>query len=336
VHGRACPAQQPVRVEVGVGGVGDGGADAHRCHDFQSFDHHRRGERLEQAAGQGGGPFRGAAVLDDDELVARQSRHQVLCTHLCLQPPGGGLQQLVTGSAAQAVVDHPEVVEVDGQRRRGRPAGGPVAGNGELLDESGAVEQAGQRVVPGQVHQLGLGVGPVGFGLLGAAAGGDQLMFVQPPFVGAEDDDPHLSGAGGEVGGAGGAEQGGMPAPVGRLDVDDDFGDRPDHDQRGDAVSGVQDPVADGHQLLQPGAEQVAAAVAGPGQEAVVDGGDGAVVAGEQVATRRLVKQPLEVHQPPAGRTGGRRLRRCRRCHPGWCRRCGGCRGGHAQDGLRR
>ena len=71
--------------------------------------------------------------------------------------------QLVAGAVAERVVDVLEVVEVEHQRR----AGGAVAA--DVLDvalqrarERAAIEQAGQRVVVGQVAQLGLVAAPLG------------------------------------------------------------------------------------------------------------------------------------------------------------------------------
>jgi len=70
--------------------------------------------------------------------------------------PGPG-DHLVANGVAMRVVDRLEMVQIDHQQRTTRPVP-PSAGElaPELLLEPAAVEQAGQRVVVGEVRQFGL------------------------------------------------------------------------------------------------------------------------------------------------------------------------------------
>ena len=99
-----------------------------------------------------------SGVLQDHELVAAEARDDVGVAHGAAQPVGDRAQQLVAAGMAERVVDLLELVEVDevhgaravGARRfvtRARPSG----------RGRGAVGQSGQRIVAGQMIDLGLG-----------------------------------------------------------------------------------------------------------------------------------------------------------------------------------
>ncbi|MNP16498.1 hypothetical protein D3C76_1088930 [compost metagenome] len=89
-----------------------------------------------------------AEAGDDAELVAAETRNQVLAAGGGLDMAGDGLEQFVAGIVAKAVVDTFEVVDVEEHHRQ--PIGaGRVFGQlfGEQLVEAATVDQVGQRVV---------------------------------------------------------------------------------------------------------------------------------------------------------------------------------------------
>ena len=96
-------------------------------------------------------------LLQDDELVAAEPRHDVGLAHDLAQPLGDRAQQLVAAGVAQRVVDLLELVEVDEVygERTAAPQGGERRVH--LVAEEGAVGQVGQHVVARQMVDLGLG-----------------------------------------------------------------------------------------------------------------------------------------------------------------------------------
>ena len=102
----------------------------------------------------------------DGELVATEAPEDVGLAQALLQRAGAGDDELVARGVAEAVVDRLEAVEVEHEQRAlgaVAAAAGDVLGQGAV--DAAAVEQAGERVVVGQVAQL----------VLQAAALGDVL-----------------------------------------------------------------------------------------------------------------------------------------------------------------
>jgi hypothetical protein len=114
-------------------------------------------DRLAQVGGQPLGhrqrlPFAADPVQQHRELVPAEPRGGVALPQPCPQPLGHRLQDPVAGRVAEAVVDGPEVVEVQQQQRGGGAAGHHLL---EPLLEPGPVGQAGERVdavPPGQLR----------------------------------------------------------------------------------------------------------------------------------------------------------------------------------------
>ncbi len=119
--------------------------------------------RLNDAPGQQLGILGALDFLDDGEFVAAHAGHDVAFAHALLQPRRDFNEKLVAGQVAIAVIDHLEAVEVEAEQGQMRLMA-VRAGQHPLhvLGEQGAVGQAGQRVVVGQVRNLRLGLLLVG------------------------------------------------------------------------------------------------------------------------------------------------------------------------------
>ena len=93
------------------------------------------------------------------ELVAGEAGDDVGGPHPLAHDRGDVADQVVAGVVAERVVDRLEAVDVDDHHRALAAVAG---GEGDVLVELGAeaaaVEQAGERVVIGEVAQLGLGL----------------------------------------------------------------------------------------------------------------------------------------------------------------------------------
>ena len=121
------------------------------------------------------------------ELVAGEAGDDVGGPHPLAQDRGDAADQVVAGLVPEAVVDLLEAVDVDDHHRAlAAVAGGEGDVAVELGAEAAAVEEPGERVVVGQVAQLGLG-------LLGLRRGrprgssrsaGGKLLAAPPPSPG--------------------------------------------------------------------------------------------------------------------------------------------------------
>jgi hypothetical protein len=146
-----------VRAMLGVEAHPHGGA--HR--EAVLLQHEGLAEGLQDALHAGIDILRRFHVLQQhDELVAAQAGHGVGVAHHLLQPAGHGLQQRIAHRVAQAVVDVLEAVQV--HEEHGQVAVAPLGarqGLAAAVHQQGAVGQAGQRVVIGQlVDAPGLGL----------------------------------------------------------------------------------------------------------------------------------------------------------------------------------
>ena len=101
-----------------------------------------------------------ADLLEQDrELVAGQAAGGVARADRVRQAARHLDEEAVAGAVAEGVVDVLEVVEVDQQDRRHRPAAAaPRERVGDAVGEEGAVGEPGQRVVERLVAELGLEV----------------------------------------------------------------------------------------------------------------------------------------------------------------------------------
>jgi hypothetical protein len=132
-------------------------ADARADAQLDAVDRQRRLDRDGDGVGERA-RLRGRADRgDDDELVAAGPPDEGAAAGHGADPAADGAQHLVADRVAEAVVDRLEVVEVDEQHRDER---GLARALGEqrvqALAQGGAVAQAGQRVLVGQVAQLAL------------------------------------------------------------------------------------------------------------------------------------------------------------------------------------
>jgi hypothetical protein len=111
------------------------------------------GQRLDDPAGEQAG-MAGLlpARLDHREFVAAEPGDQLVTAHRGAQPLRRRDQQGVAGGVAVLLVDRLEAGQVDAEHRdRFEGLGGLGDGLAETLGEDGAVGQAGQRVVEGEV-----------------------------------------------------------------------------------------------------------------------------------------------------------------------------------------
>ena len=114
-------------------------------------------DRLEHALGDPLGGLAVGVAQHDGELVAAEAGDDVGLAHALAQRAADGADDLVAGLVAARVVDVLEAVEVEQEQRAAAAVAGGVADElGQLLVEAAAVEQVGQRVVVGQVLELGL------------------------------------------------------------------------------------------------------------------------------------------------------------------------------------
>ena len=156
--------------------------------------HHQRqvAHRLEQRVGGGLGPHRVGTRQQRSELVAAQPRQDAPGAQGPLRQPGHGLQRLVACPVAEAVVDQLEVVEVEDQHRPVRTAGAGQVRRQALL-EAAAVDQAGDRVVVGEVAQLGLEALSLGYVARHARDAGDGAGGVEDRRRGQRHVDPAVA-----------------------------------------------------------------------------------------------------------------------------------------------
>ncbi len=155
------------RIHRGVG-IGDqrrrierveritGDADARADRDFVVVDAVRLGQRRKQAVRQTHRVFAQAqAAHQHGELVAADAAGDVERRKLLGDARGGRRQQAVADGVAVAVVDDLERVEIDEEHRHGLAC---LLCRGDravaVLFELHAIDQPGQRVVPGQIFEL--------------------------------------------------------------------------------------------------------------------------------------------------------------------------------------
>ena len=114
-------------------------------------------DRLEHARGERGGGNRLLGPdLQDGELVAAQSRHDIAAAYAVAQALADGLEDLVAAGMAERIVDILEAIEIERQHRHGRTALGLVEFLAQALAQVQAVGQIGQRIVVGEVRHAGL------------------------------------------------------------------------------------------------------------------------------------------------------------------------------------
>jgi len=150
VH-RGVGVAQDHRAVLGAGGLGD--ADARVHHGLPALQDDGTLQRRQDPLGHlRAGQGAATAREQDGELVAAQPRGEVVLAHAGGDPLGDLDEQLVTGAVPEAVVDRLEVVQVEHQDGRGRPA---AVGDGlvDAADQQRAVGQSGERVVRGVMAQ---------------------------------------------------------------------------------------------------------------------------------------------------------------------------------------
>ncbi len=158
VHGGVGGLQQGGGI-VAVGRIeadADTGADAQRI----AVDAEVGGHGVEHALGQGFG-IDGSGQLRrrDDELVAAQAGRRITFAQHAAQALRHLFQQAVADEVAEAVIDVLEMVEVEQQQADlGAVAARLGDRLGQAVHQQGAVGQAGQGVVQGQVTYTRLGV----------------------------------------------------------------------------------------------------------------------------------------------------------------------------------
>ena len=171
VKGGVGVAHQALAID-GVVGI-DGDADAARneaaigrVHSFSA-----RNASMMLSAMRPAAAGSGQAWSDDGEFVAAEPRQHLILVEDAGRAARDRLQQRVAGGMAEKVVDLLEAVEVDAEQRQlAAVRGGHRDLAVELAVEAAAIGQAGQRIVLGEVAQIG-------FGLLARAdvADGDRL-----------------------------------------------------------------------------------------------------------------------------------------------------------------
>ena len=151
--------------EIGVGAVArrQGDADAGADHHLVAADLEGLGKPGDDALGERSRLFRVTqGILQHDELVAAETGDDVGASHGRAQPVGHDAQELIAARVAQRVVDLLELVEVD-EVDGEWPAAAQARHRGvHLVAEKRPVRQAGERIVAGQLIDLGLGHAPIG------------------------------------------------------------------------------------------------------------------------------------------------------------------------------
>nr|WP_239002945.1 hypothetical protein [Rhodovastum atsumiense] len=154
---------RPLEQRIGIDPIRrrEADADAGADDDLVALQLERRAERLDHPAGQAGSVLRLVHVgLDDGELVATEPRQRVGLAQQLLQSGGNGAQQRVAHRMAERVVDFLEAVEVDQA-----DGAAPATTRQRLvqpLAEQHPVGQAGQRVVVGEMRDMGIGLAALG------------------------------------------------------------------------------------------------------------------------------------------------------------------------------
>jgi hypothetical protein len=102
-------------------------------------------------------------LLEHDEFVAAEPRHEILRPQHLAQASRDRAQQLIAAGMAERVVDLLELVEVDEQEGRQRAL---IAWHGQealdLVAEIDPVGQPRQRVIAGEVADAGFRIAPFG------------------------------------------------------------------------------------------------------------------------------------------------------------------------------
>ena len=158
VHRRVGALQQALGRRR-VGGV-QADAEARRDEYLLPLEADRSLDRGHDALRHQDGVLRHTDVgTQHGELVAPEPRHRVLSADRRSDTLGHRLQERVAGCMAKRVVDHLESVEVEEQHRDDalRPLG-PVERHPHLIEEQLSVGQPRERVVIGDLLDLGRGV----------------------------------------------------------------------------------------------------------------------------------------------------------------------------------
>ena len=148
-------------------------ADAHPHRRAVALHVDGLGNRLDEARGQR--LHRVRIVLsgqEQGELVPAQPGQQVVVAQATPEAIRQHLQQRVADTVAVRVVDRLEAVQIEHDQRAGAAVADVVV---HLAVEGGAVEQAGERIVPGEVRDLAL----LGAAFRQVAHGGDLSAVLQ-------------------------------------------------------------------------------------------------------------------------------------------------------------
>ncbi len=117
-------------------------------------------------------------LLEHDELVAAEPRHEILGPQHLAQASGDRAQQLVAAGVTECVVDLLELVEIDEQQRR-QLLGALLDRQqpSDLVAEIDPVRECSEFVVAGQMADAGFRVAPLGnvFEQHDGAAAGHRL-----------------------------------------------------------------------------------------------------------------------------------------------------------------
>ncbi|MNH03796.1 hypothetical protein D3C79_630690 [compost metagenome] len=158
LHGGVGLADQYRDIPRGIGQQ----ADAYRGADHQlvAIDPQRHTQLVQQAAGD---PHQARQVAigieQHGKLVAGKPRHRVGLGHGIADALGHLLEQMVGNFMAKAVIEQLEAVQVDVQQRQPAPAlTQALTGLMQAQAEQGAVGEARQLVIVGQVTQALLGL----------------------------------------------------------------------------------------------------------------------------------------------------------------------------------
>src|SRR5262249_3409930 len=96
-------------------------------------------------------------VEENRELVAAQARERVAAAQTRFEPARGRDEQLVADHVPEAVVDDLESIEIQVEDREAAAGATPAAfvePAAEALDEDGAIERAGERILEADASQL--------------------------------------------------------------------------------------------------------------------------------------------------------------------------------------